>query len=84
MEVLSPDNSASDMLQKLREYFQAGTRLVWYVDPEARTVRVYTSPRRSTLLREDQTLDGGPVLPGFRLPIRQWFARAGRRGGRSR
>jgi hypothetical protein len=68
------------MLLKRREYFAGGTRLVWEVDPEERTVRVYTTARRSTLLRESDTLDGGAVLPGFRLPIRRLFARAGRRG----
>jgi Uma2 family endonuclease len=79
VEVLSPSNTRAEMRRKRREYFAGGTRLVWEVDPEERTVRVYTTATRSTLLREGDTLDGGTVLPGFRLPIRQWFARAGRR-----
>ena len=52
----------------------AGTRLVWYVDPRSRTVRVYTSPKSQTTLGEDQTLDGGDVLPGFTLRLRDLFA----------
>ena len=50
--------------------------LVWYVDPQARTVRVYTSARKSRLLTEDDLLDGGKVLPGLSLSIKTWFARA--------
>jgi Uma2 family endonuclease len=80
VEVLSPGNTRQEMRRKRREYFGGGTQLVWEVDPEARTVRVYTSPTRSTLLHESDTLDGGNVLPGFRLPIRRLFAGAGRRG----
>ncbi len=79
VEVLSPSNTAAEMDQKIQEYFGTGGRLVWIVDPRARTVRVYTSPRRSTLLTENDTLDGRKVLPGFSLPIRKWFARASRR-----
>lgn len=81
VEVLSEGNTEKEMDRKLREYFQAGTKLVWYVDPDARTVRVYTSPHRSKLLTEKDTLDGGKVLPGFSLPIQKWFHRA-RRGAR--
>jgi Uma2 family endonuclease len=77
VEILSPSNTKKEMARKRREYFAGGTRLLWEVDPNKRTVRVYTSPRRSKLLREHQTLDGGDVLPGFTLSIRRWFERAG-------
>jgi Uma2 family endonuclease len=79
VEVLSVGNTPLEMERKRSEYFQAGCKLVWMVDTEARTVEVYTSARRSVLLTEDDTLDGGKVLPGFSLPIKQWFARARRR-----
>jgi Uma2 family endonuclease len=79
VEVLSRSNTREEMRRKRQEYFAGGARLVWEVDPEARTVRVYTSPNRSRLLREGQTADGGDVLPGFTLPIRRWFTRAGQR-----
>jgi Uma2 family endonuclease len=75
VEVLSESNTKKEMAIKLQEYFAAGVRLVWYVEPEARTVRVYTAPDRSTLLTEEQTLDGGDVLPGFALPLRELFPR---------
>jgi Uma2 family endonuclease len=82
VEILSKSNTKREMDRKLRDYFKAGVRLVWYVDPKKRTARVYTSVNRSTLLREDDTLDGGDVLPGFRLRLRDWFDEAGRTGPR--
>ncbi len=57
----------------LREYFTSGTRLAWIVDPKTKTVRVHTSPTASTRLEGDATLDGGDVLPGFRLPLADLF-----------
>lgn len=81
VEVLSESNTQQEMARKLREYFTAGARLVWYVDPGARTVGVSSGPAQMVLLGEDETLDGGRVLPGFSLPLREWFDRAGRRRG---
>jgi Uma2 family endonuclease len=79
VEILSESNTPKEMARKLREYFDAGSRLVWYVDPTDRSVQVYTAVDASTRLSEDDALDGDPVLPGFRLAIRQWFDRAERR-----
>jgi Uma2 family endonuclease len=79
VEVLSESNTAKEIARKLREYFAAGVRLAWLIDPETRTVDVYTSPRQVRRLRNGQTLDGGIVLPGFKLPLRSFFARTSRR-----
>jgi Uma2 family endonuclease len=79
VEVLSEGNTPQEMNRKLHEYFQAGTRLVWYVDPAARTVTVYESIDRATPLGEHDVLDGGDVLPGFKLSIGELFRRAGER-----
>jgi Uma2 family endonuclease len=79
VELLSGSNTEAEMTRKLREYFAAGVRLVWYVDPEARTVAVYTATDQCRVLAEHDTLDGGAVLPGFALPLRQWFGQAGER-----
>jgi Uma2 family endonuclease len=76
VEVLSEGNTPREMSRKLGEYFGAGVRLVWYVDPKKRTVRVYTAHDTSVLLREHQSLDGRDVLPGFTLSIRALFAKA--------
>jgi Uma2 family endonuclease len=78
VEVLSRGNTPKEMARKLDEYFGAGVRLVWYVDPKKRTVRVYTARDKSVLLGENQSLNGGEVLPGFILSIREWFTNAER------
>jgi Uma2 family endonuclease len=74
VEVLSPGNTDLEMQGKLDDYFRTGTRLVWFVDPRTRTVDVYTAPDQSVRLTEANTLDGGTLLPGFRLPLRELFA----------
>ena len=66
VEVLSDGNTAAEMDRKRREYFAAGVRLAWFVDPVARTVEVYTAANQSTLLEAEQTLDGGK--PDFLCP----------------
>ena len=77
VEVLSPSNTTREMDRKLHDYFTAGVRLVWYVDPVPRTVQVFTAVDRVVQLDENQTLTGDPVLPGFALPLRNLFARLG-------
>lgn len=79
VEILRIGNTAEEMERKLREYFAAGARLVWYVHPEQRVVHVYNNPLEVCILHEDDSLDGGAILPGFQLTIADWFARAGRR-----
>jgi Uma2 family endonuclease len=78
VEVLSPSNTRKEMALKLKEYFLAGVRLVWYVDPDQRSVTVFTAPDQSVALTEDQPLVGGAVLPGFVLPLRELFAKVPR------
>jgi Uma2 family endonuclease len=84
VEVLSPGNTPGEMARKLREYFRAGVRLVWLIDPQTKTVRVHTSPTRSKRIPETGTLDGGKVLAGFKLPVASLFARRKRRTKRSK
>jgi Uma2 family endonuclease len=73
VEILSKGNTKKEMARKLREYFGAGTRLVWYVDVKKQAVDAFTSPYDRAQLGVDDTLDGGDVVPGFRLPIRELF-----------
>lgn len=74
IEVLSEGNTEAEMLRKLQDYFAAGVRLVWYINPRARTAAVYTSPEQCSMLAETDSLTGGDVLPGFELPLRTLFA----------
>ena len=75
VEVLSPSNRASAMKRKLAQYFDAGTRLVWVVDPKTRLMTVHAPGRKPAILHETDTLDGEDVLPGFHYSIAKLFAR---------
>jgi Uma2 family endonuclease len=79
VEVTSKGNTKKEIARKLREYFAAGTRLAWVINPRTKTADVYTSPTDFKRLGKGQALDGGDVLPGFRLSLAQVFARATRR-----
>lgn len=74
VEVISEGNTRGEMARKLRDYFLAGVRLVWFIQPRDRTATVYTAPDRATKLTNSQALNGGNVLPGFTLPLKQLFA----------
>jgi len=75
VEVISRSNTRKEMQEKLEEYFAGGSQLVWYVYHRPRKeVRVYTSPQQCSVLAADQVLDGGAVLPGFRLELCELFA----------
>jgi Uma2 family endonuclease len=74
IEILSTSNTVKEMKRKLKDYFASKVRLVWFVDPERRTVEVFTSPTQSKMLKEGQTLTGGQVLPGFSLALKELFA----------
>lgn len=74
VEVLSKSNTAAEMQRKRREYFAAGTSLGWLVDPESRSVSVYTSEDEVTVIDENAQLTAAELLPGFSLSIRELFS----------
>ena len=80
-EVLSKSNRPREMERKRRDYFTAGVRVVWQIDPDSQTAQVYISPDKFTNIAPDGVLDGGDVLPGFKLPLAKLFERAGKRRG---
>jgi Uma2 family endonuclease len=75
VEILSPDESARRFASKLRFYLLHGVRLVWVVDPLAQTITVYTpGDAEERVLTVEDMLDGGAVLPGFRVPVAEIMA----------
>jgi Uma2 family endonuclease len=78
VEVLSDSNTEGEMTLKLDEYFRAGVRLVWYIDPHSRTARVYTARDEMHSIDEQGVLDGQDVLPGFHLQLGELFERVNR------
>jgi Uma2 family endonuclease len=79
VEVLSPGNTKGEMDRKLRDYFLAGVELVWVIDPKSETAKEYTSPEDVRRIGKAGYLEGGDVLPGFRLSLKDLFARLQRR-----
>jgi Uma2 family endonuclease len=80
IEVWSESNTLTEMERKRGEYFAAGVQLIWEVDPDTRTVVVYTPDGTVNRLNISQSLDGGVVLPGFVLEIGELFSELDRHG----
>jgi Uma2 family endonuclease len=73
VEVYSKSNTRAEIARKMDEYFAAGTRLAWVVDPKTETVRVHREPRKFVVLQVGDALDGGDVIPGLRIPVQDLF-----------
>ncbi len=75
-EIVDERHTADELRIKREEYSAAGVKLLWYYDPKAKTMTVYPKGklRGSKVLTEADTLDGGKVLPGFAVAVRDIFA----------
>lgn len=73
VEVISPFDLAEEVLEKVEEYFRAGMRLVWLIYPSTQVIEVFESFKQAKFLSFDDELDGGIVIPGFRLPLSELF-----------
>lgn len=73
VEVLSQSNTAIDVEEKLDEYLTAGVEMVWIVNPDGRTVRMYRADGTTQLFRADDTIEIESLLPGFSLKTGEIF-----------
>ncbi len=73
VEVLSPSDRMADALAKVAMYIAAGVRLVWLVDPATQTITIFSPDAPPTKLSGDDILDGGDILPGFSVPVAEFF-----------
>jgi Uma2 family endonuclease len=73
IEVVSPSNTAFEVQRKIHEYFDASVSQVWIIYPPQQEVYVFASTNRIEVLQMGQELDGGNLLPGFRLPLATLF-----------
>ena len=73
VEVISSTNTKAEIIRKISEYFEAGSRLIWVVDPPRRNVSIYTSQADFTVADLDDRLSGGNVLPGFEVAVDSIF-----------
>jgi Uma2 family endonuclease len=69
VEVISPTNFAAEIDARVTEAFRAGVRQVWVVYLDTGNVYVFESADRCRILHRGDVLDGGDILPGFKLPI---------------
>jgi Uma2 family endonuclease len=73
VEVLGPDETYSEVEEKIEDWLGAGARAVWIVNPARRVVSVYRSMTDVTRLSEGDELNGGEVVPGFRCKVSEIF-----------
>ena len=74
VEVISPGDTVGEVEEKVEEWLEAGTRLVWVVSPKLQTVTIYRSLNDIVTLTEKDTIDGNNVIPGFQIPVAEIFA----------
>ncbi len=73
VEVVSPNDRYIEVAEKVERYRRAGVPLIWVIQPSPRAVIVYAAGSEPRTIGEDGDLDGGDVLPGFRLPVGDIF-----------
>lgn len=73
VEVKSPSNSYPAFRRKAEMWISFGVRQVWNADPEHTTVTIYRADADPVTLQEDDTIDGGDLLPGFTAPVLSLF-----------
>jgi Uma2 family endonuclease len=73
IEVVSPSNSMTEVMTKVNEYFAAGVRRVWVIYPDQCIVYDYASPTSISVRTAADDLEGGDLVPGFRLGLAGFF-----------
>jgi Uma2 family endonuclease len=73
VEVVSPGDSFVEVEAKVLKWLGAGCRMVIIINPHRRAASVYRSPTDVVLLTEDDAINGGEVVPGWTLPLRELF-----------
>jgi len=74
VEVVSPSDRRPDIMNKVMRYIDAGTQVVWLIDPMTRTVTVFGPDRQGIVLEESDTLTATDIIPGLAIPVAALFA----------
>lgn len=69
VEIISPSNRANEIMEKIDEYFARGVRLVWVIYYRQRVIHVYKDPKTIQVFDSRDTLEGGDLLPGFKILV---------------
>lgn len=75
VEVVSPGDTRREVAEKVAAWLAAGTRAVWVVSSRDTSITIHEPGRAPRRLTRKDTLDGEPLLPGFRLPVASIFER---------
>jgi Uma2 family endonuclease len=70
VEIVSPGDDASDLREKIKQYLDAGTSVVWVVYPRSRQIEIHTPDKTIRTLGVEDTLEAPELLPGFQLSVR--------------
>lgn len=73
VEVVSPNDRANDIRDRVQDYLEAGTQQVWVLWPQRNSISVYSPGADTRELGPDGVLDGGDVLPGFTVRVGDLF-----------
>jgi Uma2 family endonuclease len=74
VEIISPSETAEDIQEKVEDYLRAGTSQVWTVYRKTRSVVIHYANGSTSVLRENDSLEGGDLIPGFSVPVAKLFA----------
>jgi Uma2 family endonuclease len=73
IEILSPNDSFQDVAEKIQDYFEGGTKLVWYILPKQEQIYVYTAPTKVQILKGEDICSATPVLSDFYFAVKDMF-----------
>ncbi len=73
VKILSPSDTHEGVVEKINLYLECGVSVVWIIDPDFQTLMVYRPRQAPTMLSVQETLDGFPELPGFKVAVRDFF-----------
>jgi Uma2 family endonuclease len=73
VEVLSPSDRTTQFKAKVSQWLEFGAKEVWIVSPKAHAVTIYRSLSDPTVFSEQDYVDGGEILPGFRIAVKRLF-----------
>jgi Uma2 family endonuclease len=73
VEIVGDSETTAQVIEKATTYLAAGTRMAWVVEPSSKRVVVITPPNQYRILKLNDILDGGDVLPGFSCSVAELF-----------
>lgn len=73
VEVVSPGDLIDEVEEKVDDYLNAHTRLIWIVNPRRRTITIYRPDQKPRILVESDTLSGEDVIQGFECRVAEAF-----------